>query len=470
MDVRRGGRAQCAHGGRARRARRGPRRRGADADRQPIRVGLRDGRVFPVGRGRTALQRAAAGQGPARAPRGRRAGARARGRAQPGRARGRGPDRRDRGRARRGPAGGRAGSAGGAFPRRPVPDRVHERDRGRAQGGGARAALPRRAAHAGRALARAGGRRARVVHGGQRLVEVGAQCLHRALAAGRRGAAARRALRARGAAGRPGARAREPALHGADRVPRDRQARAAAGPPGAHRPGRRRGGAQPRGPAGLGGGDRPRHPRRLRADGDRSAHRQPARRARRAPARWACRCRASTCGWTTASWCCRPGHRPHLLPRLRRRVRLPPRRRVADGRPGPGGRRRLPVLRGTHRRRDHLGRIPDRAVRGRVGAGGAPGGGRGGRRRGARRRARGVVRAVVVVREGYAPPGSSRPSCRTTSGARPRPTSTHGSSSSPTSCRRPRAARCAARCCASAVRPAARGRPPAPAKVRRRSP
>ena len=67
----------------------------------------------------------------------------------------------------------------------------------RAQGRGARSALPPRPAPAGRALARRPPRRARLVHGGQRLVEVGAQRLHRSVAAGRRGAPARRPLRSR---------------------------------------------------------------------------------------------------------------------------------------------------------------------------------------------------------------------------------------------------------------------------------
>ena len=44
------------------------------------------------------------------------------------------------------------------------------------------------------------------------------------------------------------------------------------------------------------------------------------------------------------------------------------------------GRGRLPLVRGPHRRRDHLRRLPDRAVRGGVGARVAPRGG-GGRRR-----------------------------------------------------------------------------------------
>ena len=66
---------------------------------------------------------------------------------------------------------------------------------------------------------------------------------------------------------------------------------------------------------------------------------------------------------------------------LRRRV-------VADRRPGPRGRGGLPLVRGPRRRPDPLLRLPDRPLRGRVGAGLPPGGrrGRGGRR--ARPRAR----------------------------------------------------------------------------------
>ena len=70
--------------------------------------------------------------------------------------------------------------------------------------------------------------RAVVVHRGVGLVEVGPQRLHRAVAARRGGAAARRALRPAGAARDPRARARRHALHGADGVPRDRQAGDAA--------------------------------------------------------------------------------------------------------------------------------------------------------------------------------------------------------------------------------------------------
>jgi acetyl-CoA synthetase len=57
------------------------------------------------------------------------------------------------------------------------------------------------------------------------------------------------------------------------------------------------------------------------------------------------------------------------------------------GRPGARG-GRVPLLRGPHGRRHHLQRLPDRAVRGRVGARGPPRRGRGRGGGGARRRAR----------------------------------------------------------------------------------
>ncbi len=62
----------------------------------------------------------------------------------------------------------------------------------------------------------------------------------------------------------------------------------------------------------------------------------------------------------------RAGDRPDVLRAL-------PRRRAAHGRlahrrPGHPRRGRLPALRGPHRRRDHLRRLPDRAVRGGIGA------------------------------------------------------------------------------------------------------
>ena len=69
-------------------------------------------------------------------------------------------------------------------------------------------------------------------------------------------------------------------------------------------PRRGRRGAQPGGPARLARGDRRLGPRRLRPDGDRPAHRPPAGRRRRAPARWAARCPASPSRSTTASSSC----------------------------------------------------------------------------------------------------------------------------------------------------------------------
>ena len=83
---------------------------------------------------------------------------------------------------------------------------------------------------------------------------------------------------------------------------------------------------------------------------------------------------------------------------------------------GPRRRRRLLLVRGARRRRDHLRRLPDRPVRGRVGVPRAPGGGRGGggrlTGRAARQRGQGVRRAW---RPGTIPPTSwprrSRRSC-----------------------------------------------------------
>ena len=153
--------------------------------------------------------------------------------------------------------------------RRARADHLHERHRRRAEGRRARPALPARPGAPGRALARRPPGRARVVHGCERLEQVGPQRVHRAVAARRSGAAPRRALRRGRAAGDPRSRGRRRALHGADRVPRDRQARAApAGPgPAVARRGRRaaRRGRARRVPR----GDRPLDPRRLRADGDR---------------------------------------------------------------------------------------------------------------------------------------------------------------------------------------------------------
>ena len=115
----------------------------------------------------------------------------------------------------------------------------------------------------------------------------------------------------------------------------------------------------------------------------------------------------------------RPRHRAHLLHRRR------PRPALAHRRPRQRGRGRLPLVRGPHRRRDHLRRLPDRAVRGGVGAGGPPGGGRGGGRGGAGRGARpggarggGAAAGLRARRRARA--GAPGPR----EGARPRPTST----------------------------------------------
>ena len=242
----------------------------------------------------------------------------------------------------------------------------------------------------------AAARRPGVVHGRQRLVEVGAQRVHRA----RGSAAPPRCCTTRASIRRSGSRCSPPSSVNvlcmapteyrviAKRV----ELHAAAG---AARAGGRRRGAQPRGAARLHGGHRARDPRRLRPDRDRPAHRRRRPASASARARWAARCRASTSRSTTASW-----SSPTRAPTRRSSsatsaaAAAPADRPVADRRPRHARRGRLPVLRGPHRRRDHLGRLPDRPVRGRVGAR-LPrrrrrGGGRRRPRRGARRgRARG---------------------------------------------------------------------------------
>ena len=132
----------------------------------------------------------------------------------------------------------------------------------------------------------------------------------------------------------------------------------------AARPRRRRRGAQPRGAARVARGDRPVDPRRLRPDRDRPAHRHAARRA--GPARLdGPRAAGRAAGDRRRRARRRPRDRPDVLPRLPRR-RAGARRAVAHRRPRAPRRRRLPLLRGPHRRRDHLRRLPDRPVRGRV--------------------------------------------------------------------------------------------------------
>ena len=127
---------------------------------------------------------------------------------------------------------------------------------------------------------------------------------------------------------------------------------------------------------------RDRDPRRLRPDRDRRAHRDADRPAGAARARWASPSPASTRLDRRRRAVRRPRHGADLLPR----------------RPGPA-----PWRTGDRVRQDEDGylwfegrtddviisvRLPDRAVRGRVGARLAPRGGRGGRGRRARRGAR----------------------------------------------------------------------------------
>ena len=113
------------------------------------------------------------------------------------------------------------------------------------------------------------------------------------------------------------------------------------------------------------------------------------RRRRSGPDRWAGRCRASRSRSIDGELVLAdPTTDPTFFVAYLGGEPAPEHVPVAHRRPGPLRRGRLPVLRGAHRRRDHLGGIPDRAVRGRVGARLAPRGRRGGGRRGARRRAR----------------------------------------------------------------------------------
>ena len=166
-------------------------------------------------------------------------------------------------------------------------------------------------------------------------------------------------------------RERQRALHGPDRVPRDRQAsRDQAGAEPA-RTRRRRRGAQPRGA----------EARSRRRPGSRSATATARPRPASSPAcrsgsrcgrvRWAARSPASNLIVDDGELVLQdPTTDPDLLRRLPRSPgpRRPPSETVAHGRPGASGRGRLPVLRRTRRRRDHLRRLPDRSVRGRVGA------------------------------------------------------------------------------------------------------
>ncbi len=140
-------------------------------------------------------------------------------------------------------------------PARGRPDRVHLRDDRRAARSPAPPALPGGPAGPGRALARGAGGRARLVHHGARLGEVGAQRVRRSLALRGRGADSRRPLRPGRAPGADRARERQRALPGTDRVQDARRARSASAPslPAAHGLGRRA--SQPGGDRGLPGGD-----------------------------------------------------------------------------------------------------------------------------------------------------------------------------------------------------------------------
>ncbi len=205
---RRGRRPLGATCGDAPEARRRSRRRGDDADRQPARVGRGHGRLFPDRRRGAAVHRAAARQGPCVAHRGRPAQGHPGRRAQPRRARGGAAGRRGPARARRAPLRRRPARDRRPRARRSVPDHVHVGDERRAQGRPARSALPARPAPAGGVLARCAAGRPGVVHGGQRVEQIGAQRLHRALDPGRGRAAARRALRPARAPGTACPRAR----------------------------------------------------------------------------------------------------------------------------------------------------------------------------------------------------------------------------------------------------------------------
>ena len=298
-----------------------------------------------------------------------------------------------------------------------------------------------RPAPAGRALARRPPRRAGLVHGGERLVQVGAQRLHRAVAAGRRALLhdarfdphQRLELLAREGV--------ERAVHGAHRVPRDRQAGRAASRARALR------GLVAAGEA-------------LNADVLRAWEEATGPQVRDGYGQ-------TETGQLTGNppdVPARPGSMGRPLPGVALRVmdgelvledpatdptfflgyleRARPRRAVAHRGPRQPGRGRLPVLRGALRRRDHLGRLPDRPLRGRVRARRPP---RGGRGRGgccARRRARQRRRGPSWSCATTSCPGTLSPaSSRTMSRPRRRPTSTRGSSSSRRSCRGPRAER-----------------------------
>ena len=186
-----------AAGGSAGRTRDRPRRRGHDADRQPARMGLRDGRVLAPRRGGAAVHRAAAPVRPARAH----GAGRIRARSWPTSA--------------TSPRSSEAGFDGEILvlpddrlldgcepapaaqlgPEDPALIVFTSGTSGEPKPIRHGAALPRGSARAGRALVRRPRRRPVLVHRCQRLVAVGPQCLRGRVAARRRRAAARRPLR-----------------------------------------------------------------------------------------------------------------------------------------------------------------------------------------------------------------------------------------------------------------------------------
>ena len=274
--------------------------------------------------------------------------------------------RRGRRGARRGPAAADPGRDRRARPLGSGADRVHVRDHRRAASSASLAALPPRSAHPGRALARRRRRRTRLVHDRDRLVEVGPQRVRRAMALRRGGVDRRPALRSRSTPRPDRERGRQRPLPGTDRVPGPCEAGRATATAVAAANGLGRGGAQSGSDRGLVRGHRARDLRRLRPDRDRAPGGQPWRRRdpRRLDGNGAARHRAAGRGRRARG----PSRElPDILFALPR-WRAVQRRVVADGGRGARGPGRLSVVRGPRRRPDHVGRLPDRPVRGRVGA------------------------------------------------------------------------------------------------------
>ena len=285
---------------------RAPRRRRADAHRQPSGVGRRDGGVLPAGHVVLPLHGAAprrrtcgcAWRSPPRARRLRRAQRGRPARGGLGRADGVGALGRLASRRRR-PAAGRA------RPRGPVPGDVHERHRGRAEG---RRSTPSATSPASACRASTGSTPARATSSGARRPAAGAS--RRATPSSRPGCAAPPpCCTTRASTPTSGwtilERERPAILCMAPTEYRVlcKRARAAAGRRPARRRRRRRG-AEPRGAARLARGDGALDPRRLRADGDRPAHGHAARRRR--PARIHGPPAARACGSGSTTGSCAP--------------------------------------------------------------------------------------------------------------------------------------------------------------------